>query len=1512
MANNKKYIIVLVLLIFIGLGIFTFAAPAGDNEGGNNISNNIVLGGDDSSDTNTTTNETANTTTNNTTTTNTTVTRPANGNNGQNGGTQENNGAGNEQKPETIINEALAKAEEAVKKAEDNLTEEDYKNAIGFVGELSEEEIGNLNDRLSAVKNVLDVIELVENLEKQTNDAENKNEMVAAKKYREDNGVTKKVEDLKSDALVDEELQGELSETLAQLALLLDDNNGPEFNIEDGAILNSLSKIKVEDKEKNEIVSLKLIDANQNEADVTEGLTVVDGTYKMVAMDKAFNEGVVTFVIDSIAAEKVSANMYANGVLKETEEGNKVYKDYYVGNGNTITAYVRLSEQLKELPTFTFNIAGEDYVVENVTESFHNDSDKANGIYKYQVTLSVAAEDKYLDGEVDFIVSNIIDKAGNPSEDIKGVTNLNSVFIDRNASKLSLNGSKELTLEAGVDTYTEEGITVTDEVDGTFTYSEVSYMTYRPFGGNASKVTKVDMMKPGMYKIVYKYTDNAGNVGVDANRADHDYVMRTVYVKDTIGAKLTLNGSKEITLEAGVDTYTELGITAVDTIDGTVTVMDVDYMTYRPFGGNASKVTKVDMMKPGMYKIVYRYTDNAGNAGTDANRDDHDYVMRTVYVKDIIGASLTLNGEKEITLEAGVDTYVEQGATAVDIIDGTVSIMDADYITYRPFGGNASKVDSVDMTKPGMYKIVFKYTDNAGNPGVDASRDDHDYVMRTVYVKDTTAPTLNITNWIDLTLEAGSTYVDEGATASDIIDGNLTSKITVSYLYYDEEGIRITPDPTEIKLDKVGQFVIKYVVRDNAGNKTEKTRRINVIDTTAPRLTLNGSKELTLEAGIDTYTEEGITVTDIVDGTFTYTEVDYMTYRPFGGAASTVTAVDMLKPGMYKIVYKYTDKAGNIGLDASRDDHDYVMRTVYVKDTTAPRLTLNGSKELTLEAGIDTYTEEGITVTDEVDGTFTYSEIAYMTYRPFGGNASSVTEIDMKKTGMYKIVYKYTDKAGNIGLDASRDDHDYVMRIVYVKDTTAADIELPFTEGLNKNEMHVNSGATVTLDDLLALVSDNVDLPTTIKPYRADLLISNIASENTYNYDFNSLGFKTNYKGRYNLYYEYIDDAGNKSEATMLLIMSDVTAPTVRFTKLNKYLKVDEIQPVEIDGKLYFNQPVTVSFGDNVNIETMGHNDYHYVEGNIKRTGWTRNATTLGEHTVYVIDSSGNKTSVTFTIVENPELELVNNTLNISEDMTLIETGLYYDATSSGDKGQIIAESGDIVIKGNNKTVTMKAANREAYMEWETGYKSPTMTNVFASKNGSVTVNDLTLTGQMTTNTMGYYATTHGKNVFNNVKIVNAEVVSYSQIAAGLIVYGEAELNNTSVYGTKMSSMDEAGFPLYDLAAVNGTNVTINGGKYGSVYTWQGAKMTFTNSEVDSILTLADQWLGRGHLVIGEGTTVKNLVVSPLTASNPANGFFPSVTIKAGATVEVLDLSNTEYDSYVVIEPGAIVNTIIN
>merc|ERR1719231_2254823 len=138
-----------------------------------------------------------------------------------------------------------------------------------------------------------------------------------------------------------------------------------------------------------------------------------------------------------------------------------------------------------------------------------------------------------------------------------------------------------------------------------------------------------------------------------------------------------------------------------------------------------------------------------------------DEITRTYVVEDNGQPTIKLNGQETVTLEASKDDeYTDDGATCSDYSDGQIDhqvVIHGDVVNYRV---------------PGTYLISFDCEDSSGN--------DADRRQRTVIVKDTNCPTVTIFGQDHSTVEAGFPYEDLGATATDTLDGDLTSKIVNS------------------------------------------------------------------------------------------------------------------------------------------------------------------------------------------------------------------------------------------------------------------------------------------------------------------------------------------------------------------------------------------------------------------------------------------------------------------------------------------------------------------------------------------------------------------------------------------------------------------------------------------------------------------------------------------------------------------------------------------------------------
>ncbi|MFD1615916.1 M14 family zinc carboxypeptidase, partial [Gelatiniphilus marinus] len=194
-----------------------------------------------------------------------------------------------------------------------------------------------------------------------------------------------------------------------------------------------------------------------------------------------------------------------------------------------------------------------------------------------------------------------------------------------------------------------------------------------------------------------------------------------------------------------------------------------------------------------------------------------------------------------------------------------------------------------------------------------------DYTVIIQGLIDTTAPVITLNGASTINLNVGDVYTEQGATATDNKDGDITASIITA--------------GDAVDTNVAGAYIITYNVSDAAGNPaTEVTRTVNVIpDTTAPVITLNGASTINLNVG-DVYTEQGATATDNKDGDIT---------------ASIITAgdaVDTNVAGAYIITYNVSDAAGNPATE--------VTRTVNViPDTTAPVITLNGASTINLNVG---------------------------------------------------------------------------------------------------------------------------------------------------------------------------------------------------------------------------------------------------------------------------------------------------------------------------------------------------------------------------------------------------------------------------------------------------------------------------------------------------------------------------------------------------------------------------------
>ena len=505
----------------------------------------------------------------------------------------------------------------------------------------------------------------------------------------------------------------------------------------------------------------------------------------------------------------------------------------------------------------------------------------------------------------------------------------------------------------------------------------------------------------GTYTIDYQATDSQGNVA--------DFVTRTVNLVDTQAPVMSLIGDLSQTIQVK-SSYTEPGVSTIDNYDLSI-----------PFS-SVTVTGSVDINTVGTYFIDYDVSDSSGNNAVK--------ITRTIVVEDTEAPVIILAGDSDITLEAD-SPYSDAGASVTD-----------NYNT-----GLTASVDlsSLDLTTVGVYTLTYSVSDSSGNAATP--------VYRTITIVDTQAPTITLVGNPTIDIQAGTTYVDPGFTATDIYDGDLTAQVLVS---------------GTIDTSILGAITLSYDVSDSSNNDSPtKTRTVRVVDTTKPVITLQGADEILLEVG-DSFTEPGYTATDNYDGIITNNVI-------------VANIVDTTTPGQYIITYNLVDSQGNIA--------DEKTRTIVVG--SPPNITLNGPSVITIEVG-NTYTDQGALASDDDDGSLgSTSDTSSLI------SVNGVEDVNTGLIGTYYIQYSVTDSDGNTTI---------VQRTVNVVDTTPPTITLG-----DDSDIVIEVFSDPYVDNTIVTVSDNYDSATTLTP--SDVVVTDNINENvvgTYTISFNLVDSSAN------------------------------------------------------------------------------------------------------------------------------------------------------------------------------------------------------------------------------------------------------------------------------------------------------------------------------------------------------------------------------------------------------------------
>lgn len=247
----------------------------------------------------------------------------------------------------------------------------------------------------------------------------------------------------------------------------------------------------------------------------------------------------------------------------------------------------------------------------------------------------------------------------------------------------------------------------------------------------------------------------------------------------------------------------------------------------------------------------------------------------------------------------------------------------------------------------------------------------------------TTPPTITLIGVDTVNLEIGGTYVEAGATARDISNLDISSRIQIT---------------NNINTSIEGTYYVNYDVEDLYGNRATTVKRtVMVYPFGYPVVTfsLNGNS---------TYGKTYSTVVDVTDNvavnpsslkyqwstsTTQPTKESFVASFTNGQTISTPVGVS----GGYYLWILAEDLTNNTTI---------VKSNVFNLDNTAPVITLNGSSTVNIVLGVPgvSYTDAGATATDNIGGTITSSIV-------------TTNNVNVNSFGNYTVTYSVSDLAGN-------------------------------------------------------------------------------------------------------------------------------------------------------------------------------------------------------------------------------------------------------------------------------------------------------------------------------------------------------------------------------------------------------------------------------------------------------------------------------------------------------------------
>ena len=699
--NKKRYLIIIAIIIFIFLALFTFANPLENEEGEPN--DNRVLEEIEEEDV---------------------INNVQNDKNTDEESEEEtpvyNNHGVNINTILKVEDNSYELALNAVIKAEVSLQEDKYIIALDLVSKVTDEDKKEeLEERLELVLDTMELIELVKELVEMTGGAKNLKELDTARDYQVSNEIIDRIT-----KLVNNTLKESLNDEVDTVLYLLNDKTAPKINIEDEAILKDVVVLDVKDD--NEF-TITLTKEGEEPKKAKNGDEVSDGVYTLTVRDESFNEKTITFTIDTTAPTgeiTYSTTEITNGEVVATLVPSE---DVKVTNNKGSFEYT-----FKENGSFTFEFVDRAGNKGTKTATVENiDTEKpvikiggttGEDYWFYEQTFEVKITEENIDS-----VYYIWNQSNNEENMKKALDGKSATKVDLSTLIDNGDGTYTLSVTRNIEGRYVFNVKVVDkagnveygrkgwyQIDRTAPTGEITYSTTEIINGEVvatlvpSEDVKVTNNK-GSFEYTFKengsftfeFVDRAGNKGTaTATVKNIDTDEPVIEIGGTTGEKYWFQEQtfNTVITEENIDSVYYIwndssndGSMKRDLDSEKATKVDVSTLTDN---GNGTYTLSVTLNTEGRYVFNVKVVDKAGNV---------EYERRGWYQIDRTAPSMQVGdivyGPEHTDVIYSPDRFK---ATAVDTASGIDKIY-----------SNGHERPRIDVNGNGNY--TFTLVDKAGN-----------------------------------------------------------------------------------------------------------------------------------------------------------------------------------------------------------------------------------------------------------------------------------------------------------------------------------------------------------------------------------------------------------------------------------------------------------------------------------------------------------------------------------------------------------------------------------------------------------------------------------------------------------------------------------------------------------------------------------------------------------------------------------------------------------------------------